>query len=346
MDFLMSLISTPLGWIMYYCYEFLGNYGYALILFTIITKLVMLPMSIKQQKGLVKMAAMRPYMEELQAKYKGDPKTLNEEMSLLYQREKYNPLSGCLPVLIQFPILFGLIDVVYYPLKHILRMPQDIIDKASEIVATLVNVENARSPEMLIIREVQTNPAAFASIGEDFVAQIEQFDFTFLGIYLGDTPTFAFNLLMLVPILSVLTSGLMMYITTKKSTANMGANNPANSMTKSMLFTMPLMSGYISFVVPAGVGFYWVFSNIFAAVQTLILYKIYNPQEMIAKAKAESEERIKKEREERIEAKKKLKEGKKEYAEKAMTNKEMNSSKISAARKRMAEKYGDTYKED
>ncbi len=343
MDFLMNLIATPLGWIMYFCYNIVENYGIGLIVFTIITKLILLPLSIKQQKSTVKMAAMRPQMDEINKKYKGNTQKLNEEMQLLYQRENYNPLSGCLPLLIQMPILFGLIDVVYYPMEHILRMPSETIAKATELVNSIPNIDlgSMRSPEMAIIKEVQTNPGAFASMGDDFISQITNFDFTFMGIYLGDTPTIAFNLLLMVPVLSLLTSFLLSFISTKMSTASMGDNAQMKGMTNSMLYTMPIMSAFISISVPAGVGFYWIFSNLFSALQTFVLYKIFNPAEMIAKAKAEAEERVRLEREERKIAKQKVKEGNAEYSEKAMTKGEINSAKLAAARKRMAERYGD-----
>lgn len=154
-----AILGYPLGWIMFLCYHLVNNYGLALILFTILTKLVLVPFAVKQQKSMVKMAAFRPKMEEIQKKYANNKEKLNEELLKLYEKENYNPMSGCLPVLIQFPILFGLIDVIYYPLKHILRLPADTINAATEIAKQVLGEGgmNMHSVEMSIINAVHQN---------------------------------------------------------------------------------------------------------------------------------------------------------------------------------------------
>jgi YidC/Oxa1 family membrane protein insertase len=114
---------------------------------------------------------------------------------------------------------------------------------------------------------------------------------------------------------------------------------------KGMMYTMPLFSVMIAFQVPAGVGLYWVYSNITSMAQSMILNRFYNPKEMAEKARLEMEERRERERQERIEAKKKSKETG-EQDDKAMSQKELNKKKIAEARKRMAEKYGEEYNED
>lgn len=344
-----AILGYPLGWIMYFIYNFIHNYGFALVIFTILTKLILLPFSIKQQKGMAKMAAVQPQIAELQNKYKNNPQKMQEEMLLLYQRENYNPMSGCLPLVIQFPILFGLIDVIYHPLKHILRFSSDIIAKATEIATTLSQTAGIKTTayvaELNIIPAVRDNPEAFAELGENFINQVNGFDFTFFGMDMGVVPTWAFNIFLLIPIFSLITSVLVSWTSMKTSSAASGdANSQAKAMNWSMLIMMPLMSAWISFSVPVGVGLYWIFSNIIMAVQSYILFKIYNPAEMAAKAKAEAEERRERERQEKIEAKKKAKE--QGIDEKVISVKEGNSNKLAAARKRMAEKYGDDYNEN
>ena len=122
MEFINSIFGYPLGWLMWLCYKIVSNYGIALIIFTLLTKLILFPLAIKQQKSSLRMARMQPKLEELQKKYGKNKEKYNEEMLKLYDEEKYNPMSGCLPMLIQFPILFGLIDVIYKPMTHIRRM--------------------------------------------------------------------------------------------------------------------------------------------------------------------------------------------------------------------------------
>ena len=345
---LYAILGYPLGWLMYFIYNIFHNYGVALIVFTLLTRLIMVPFTIKQQKNMAKMATFRPMVEEIQNKYKNNPQKMQEEMAMLYQRENYNPMSGCLPMLIQFPILFGLIDVIYYPLKHILRLGADTIAAAGEIATNVfsqagMTMSNTYASEMNIIKAVNMSPDSFASLGEGFLEKIQNFDFTFMGMDLGVVPTFAFNIFILVPILSFITSLLMSYITTKINSANMGDNNQGAAMNFTMMIMMPIMSAWISFSVPVGVGLYWIISNILMIIQSLVMNKIYNPKEMAEKAQAEAEERRKKEREAKIEARKKAKDG--EINENALSAKEVNRMKINAARKRMSEKYGEEYSE-
>ena len=122
MQFIYSIFGYPLGWIMWLCYKILPSYALALILFTLLTRLILLPFSIKQQKSTVRMKLIQPKIIEIQTKYANNREKMQQELESLYARENYNPMSGCTPMLIQFPILFGLIDVIYKPLTHIARL--------------------------------------------------------------------------------------------------------------------------------------------------------------------------------------------------------------------------------
>ena len=257
----MRILGIPLGWILHFCYSLVQNYGLALVMFTVLARLILLPLSIKQQKGMVKMAMFRPKMEEIQKKYAKNPQKMNEELTNLYAREGYNPMSGCLPTLIQFPILFGLIDVIYNPLTHLLRMDAATISNAVSIAQSVLGEGGMSrySKEMSVISAVAQNPAAFSSIGGDFVSQIQNFDFTFFGLDLGTTPSFALNMFLLIPILSGLTSFLMSWLSMKNNA--MPNEGSTAAMNRSMMIMMPLMSVWISFQVPAGVGIYWVLSR-------------------------------------------------------------------------------------
>lgn len=316
METLYSILGWPLGWIMWFLYLVVRNYGVALLLFTLVTRLALVPLSIKQQKSTVKTQVMQPQMAELQAKYKNNKEKLNEEMMKLYQKEGYNPMSGCLPLLIQMPILFGLIDVIYRPLKHILRLSPELIKKAEEIAAAATGMRQGGGLNYLqlaIIRGASETPQLYIdALGADFVAQVQSLRLNFLGMDLTLTPSFDlfkqmftnFNPVIIIPILSGVSSLLVSLITMKVS-ANQaqGAAAGGNSM-KGMMLIMPLFSTWIAFSVPAGVGLYWFYSNIAAMVQSLLLNKYYNPKEMAEKARLEHEEKQRLEREERIEAKK------------------------------------------
>ncbi len=348
MQWLNVIFGYPLGWIMWLCYKVLPIYGIALILFTVITRAILVPFSIKQQKSMVKMQIFRPRMEEIQKKYANNKEKMNEELMKLYQEEGYNPMSGCLPMLIQFPILFGLIDVIYKPMTHILRMGNDLIQQAAAIAAPILNIEAAKlakdySSQLKIIGAAQQNPDAFSAL-PGFMDSVSTLNLHFLGIDLTQTPTLALNMLILIPILSGVTSLFVSFFTMKQTSSAAGNNNQMAGMSKGMIFMMPVMSTWFAFILPAGVGIYWIISNILMAVQTWLLNKFMNPAELAEKAKAEYEAKKEADRQKRIEAKKKRKEQGLPDDE-TISDKERNRQKLAAARKRDAEKYGEEYKE-
>lgn len=375
MGFISELIGWPLGWVMWLGYQVLRNYGVALIFFTFVTKMIMFPLTLKQQKSNVKMALIKPKLDSIQKKYANNKEKLNEEMMKLYQEEGYNPMSGCLPLLIQFPILFGLINVVYNPLTHIIRLSKDVITQCLEIARGMEQViVNASMPQISIIQGVKLQPELFSSLlNPQQIEKISNFNMSFFGIDLTAVPTMAFNALIIIPILSGLTSFLISIQSMKQAETTAGEGG--NTM-KGMMYIMPLFSLFFCFQVPAGVGLYWVISNVLAYLQSMYMNKKYNPQEMAEKARAEQAAREEAERQERLENRKKARQemieyqaeaeaaaqaakGKKkkntevetpkapdeETIKKGMTAKEINRMKLAAARKRDAEKYGEEYVE-
>lgn len=342
MEFITSIIGWPLGLIMAFLYKFINSYGLSLIIFTIIIKLVLLPLSVKQQKATAKMTAFKPRMDEIQKKYANNQELMNEELMKLYKEEGYSPTAGCLPMLIQLPILFGLIDVIYKPLKHVLRVPDALIQSGLEILKGTGVQVSSYAPQISLISEIHKNPSAFETL-PDLVSKVESFSLDFCGINLGQTPTFGFNLLILIPILAGITSFLVSFASMKNASAMAGENNPMQATSKVMMFMMPLMSLWIAFSVPAGVGMYWIISNILMLGQTILLNKIYNPVEMAEKARQQMEERRKELAQERKAAKQMAKEKNAAAAEKALSQKEINRQKLAAARKRDAIKYGEEF---
>lgn len=339
----MYILGVPLGWVMRFIYHFIQNYGLSIVVFTLLVKLIMLPMAVKQQKSTAKMAVVQPQMLELQKRYANNQQKLQEELAALYAREGYNPTSGCLTMFIQFPIIMGLYDVIYKPMTHILALGDEVIAKATEI-ATALNLlpERIYSAEPYIIKAIQNDPAAFDALGSDVVATVQSFDMNFLGINLGDTPTMAFNTLLLIPILSFTFQMLMTWLSARNMDTG---NNPSASGMKATLFMMPFLSAWICFSVPAGVGMYWIVSSILSIVQSLVLNKFYNPKEMAEKARIESEQRKEQEKLERAKRKEEAKAGEAEAKRKALSQKEINRQKLAEARRRDAEKYGEVYVE-
>ena len=341
MNFIMKLFGYPLGYIMWAIYKIIPNYLVALILFTIVTKALLIPLAIKQQKGSVKMQRMQPKIMEIQNKYKNNPQKQQEELAALYERENYNMLSGCLPMLIQMPILFGLIDVIYRPLTHLMHVPAAVLNTIKDIMTanpSVFTMSNLYAPEIDYLKAVQTAPQYFSEIGADMVQHIQKLNMTSMGLDLSMRPDAngLWSLLMIIPILSGLTA-LLQSIVMQKMTP--GAENTGAGM-KMMTYMMPLMSIWFTTFVPMGVGFYWIFSNIFGLFQSIILNKFWNPKKIAEEMDREEAERREKERQEKIEAKKLAKKTG-ETTEKALSQKEKDRQKLAEARRRNAEKYGD-----
>ena len=305
-----ELIGIPLGYIMWLMYQITHNYAWSIILFTLVAKIILFPLSVKQQKSSAAMAAFQPKLEKLKKQYANNQQKLQEEQMKLYSEEGINPMASCLPLFIQFPILYGIFDVVYRPLTHILHAGKDAIAEATKITEAIfgdaVPTYFKHRPEIYIVKEVQKDPSAFSSMAEqfpDFTEKVVGFNNKLFGIVdLGDIPTLhpevwnaAAVILLMIPIMSgliQLTMTIYMQIRNKKmnpDAPNMGGMNV-------MLYVMPLFSIGIAFRYPAGIGFYWTMSSLFSFVQSIVLYHIYTPEYVAALVEKDKQKRKKKNR--------------------------------------------------
>lgn len=283
MNAIYDILGVPFGFVLKLIFDAVKNYGVALILFTLFARLLMFPSSIHQQKGTAKTQRLQPKLRKIQEKYKGDNKKIQEETQALYQREGHNPMNaGCLPLLIQMPIIFGLIGVIYNPLTYALEIPKEYIDTLSAAIKELYPelVKNARTIQLSVIDHIGELRNL---IPADYYDKISGFNFTFLGLPLGQTPNLKeFGKLWVVPILSGITSfatSIFTFVKQKQTNPEMTKNPAMGCMT----FGMPLFSTYFTFLFPVGIGIYWIASNVFAFMQTVILSYTHNPKKMIAK---------------------------------------------------------------
>lgn len=287
----MSIFYAPFGWILSWCYEIVGNYGWSLVLFTVLTRLILLPLSISQQKGMAKQTRLQPKIKKIQQRYAGNQQKINEEMNALYQREGANPLgAGCLPLAIQFPIMIGLYGVIYRPLSYVLHLPSETVDTLTAAVQKITGEATGRAAntiELSVINHADEVIASLPNLGADIAEKLQNFDFTFLGVNMAETPDFkVLNLLWLIPVLSGVTSlmtSALSYFRQRKTNPEM-SKNPAMGC---MSFGMPLFSVYIAFQFPAGIGIYWTMSNLFMFLQTLVIGHTHSPQKVLAKVMVE-----------------------------------------------------------
>ena len=225
----MSIIYAPFGWILSWCYEIVGNYGWSLVLFTVLTRFIMIPLAISQQKGMAKQARLQPKIKKIQQRYAGNQQKINEEMNALYQREGANPLgAGCLPLAIQLPIMIGLSGVIYRPLSYVLHLPKETIDMLTAAVQKITGEATGRAAttvELSVINHANEVISSLPNLGADVAEKLQNFDFTFLGINMAQIPDFkVFNILWLIPILSGVTSLMtseLSYMSKRKTRAEM-----------------------------------------------------------------------------------------------------------------------------
>ena len=126
------ILSAPLGYVMEWIYKLLPNYGWDIILFTLLINIVKIPLQLSQQKSMAKMSAFQPMLQEIQTKYKNKPEKQQEEMLKLQQDYGYKPTAGCVPMLLNFLVIFGVIGVVYNPLERIFHISAAALASAGE----------------------------------------------------------------------------------------------------------------------------------------------------------------------------------------------------------------------
>ncbi|MCI7498834.1 MAG: YidC/Oxa1 family membrane protein insertase, partial [Oscillospiraceae bacterium] len=295
MGFISELIGYPLGFVMWAIYQVFKNYGVSILLFTIVTRLVLFPLSVKQQKSSAAMAAFSPKLEKLKKQYANNPQKLQEEQMKLYAEEDINPMASCLPMIPQLLFLYGIFDVVYRPLTHILHITKAEVAALKEIAAPLFegNRYFESRPEIYILQAVQDNEALFTSSGisTEILDKIAAFDNKLFGLIdLGAVPNSLFAEgantvwnaasigLFLIPIISGVIQLIMtIYTTSKQKKLNPEASAQMGSMNL-MFYVMPIFSIWMAFSFPAGIGYYWICSSLVGFVQSIVLNKIYTPE--------------------------------------------------------------------
>jgi len=294
-------ITRPLGFIISTIYDLVQNYGLAIILFTIIVKLLLLPLQIKSQKAMKKQQKIQPIIAELQKKYANDQQRLQTEMMKVYKENNVSMTGGCLPLLIQMPILIGLYNVIQRPLTYIkginfndaavLENVKQVITEMTEKFPDIIgNVANMAAEQ--IVKTYQIQLATWSELLGKTADLGWDVNFNFLGINLSKIPSASITpilsgnfsdlstvLLILIPALAIFTTWLSMKQTQSNTPSNNSADDTAQSMTKSMSLMMPIMTGFFTFTLPSGIGIYWIISSITQMLQYFFLNKYFETKE-------------------------------------------------------------------
>ena len=365
----MNLITAPFSALLMLFYNLFGSYGWAILAFGVVLKLITLPFQMKITKSMMQNSMLQPRMKELEKKYANDKQKYQEELAKLYQEAKINPMSGCLWSLLPLPILIALYAVVRRPLSNLMGLAATEVTALTTLLSDMglytVPAKADAYVEMTLANVLHENFSAVVSSGAvaSFADKLKDIDFNFLGLNLTMRPkVFFWNYadtigmaaaigLFLIPFISALLSWLQSKVsqttqpTASTGNANMDAQAQAQAQTsKSMMLWMPLMSVYICFIMPAAMGIYWIEQSVLGIVQQLALNKLYKGQidEQIAEFNAAQQAREAEIERKRQETERLRAEGKTQVnastSKKRLAAKERNEAEQKAAARRAAER--------
>ena len=296
-----ATITRPFAWLMLKLYDWTGNYGVALILFGLTVNLILTPFMAKSKKSTMQSTRLQPRIQELQTRHAGNQQKLNEEMQKLYREEGINPMSGCLWSLIPFPILIALYSVIRQPLTRMMFITSEAVTALQEFFVksgwyTIPEKADAYFEIKLagVLHEHWAELQNAIAAGEETLAKVDltrlhDVDFHFLGMDLGSVPDFRFwNFdwsskekwlpavgLFLIPVIATVLSWAQMKV------GNLGTpqqDNQAAASMKTMTMTMPLMSLWFCFIMPAAMGIYWTSNSVFGMIRDYFMTKLFKKQ--------------------------------------------------------------------
>ena len=307
---MIAFFAKIFGFILNFIYELVNNYGIAIILFSILVKLLMLPISIKQQKTMKKSVRIQAKMKEIQFKYKNNPEKLNQETLELYKNENMSPFSGCFSAIAQIILLFAVFYLVRSPLTHMKKVDASVIEKYTKIAQENELSTNSAYPEIELIRELG-NIRNLANVEKTEETENEKTDLVeinqdeldsmninmdFFGLNLAQVPTQSSDWkAYIIPLLYVLVAVLSMRITNpttkQKETVPVENNDekslakteeefdPMAQMNKNMNMMFPVMYLAVALIAPLGLALYWLMNSLLMIVERLALNKLLKDEE-------------------------------------------------------------------
>ena len=283
MEWLNNLLGDVLAWFE----SWTGSYALVLLFYALILKILFLPFTVKQQKNQIKMAKIAPQLEAIKAKYKGRntreaQQQMQQEIMEFQQKQGYNPLSGCLPLLIQLPIIMWLYGVITKPLSYIAKFTAENLSAAAEVTGYDLSggqIGLISKINEYIAKHGETGIADFTSRGIN-INKIPNFEL--FGINLAETPNFTLigkgpdGWLVLIPILAAVTSWLSMYLMKKwnQNPAQASSDPQSQASMKIMDLMMPAMSLFISFSLSGMLGVYWIYQSLISILQSFIISRV------------------------------------------------------------------------
>ena len=289
MGIFFDFLGSIFGYVLWFFFDAVSNYAVAIVLFTLLINLLMLPLIIKQRKSMIANAGMAEKEAELKKKYEKDPKKYNEELARLYEREGFNPASGCLSMLLPMLLWIGIIGAINRPLQNTLHISREKISEAVKVLPSLeeTGIKVTRGYEELqIVRHYSELKDRLTMFNDEERADIEEYSsgFDLMGINLLKRPSDCnFNeFSWIIPVLYFISSVLMTYVSQKM----MQTQQMTQGCLKFQPYLLSLFTFYISYTAPGAMGLYWMLNSVVGMVQNLILNKFYNVYTIGAKNQA------------------------------------------------------------
>ena len=310
-------ICIPFAWLLRVLYELTMSYGWALVLFTVVIKLVLLPFQIKSKKSMMRMSRFQPMIKEIQTRYKNNQVKMNEEMQRLYAEEGINPMSGCLWSFLPFPILIALYSIIRQPITRFMMLTTtamqgviDAVETAGFDLSAIAMVKDGVVSMKDGLTQLQPyGQIALVKAAQELGVTLPEgwinMDFSFLGMDLTLIPKDALGKIgtgglavigvLLIPVISGALSFWQSKVTMAGNPAAADPGDPTARSTRMMMWMMPVMSLWIGFTLPESLGVYWIANSILMLVQEKALNKYFKKS-----MAAEDEAREKKRNEDRI----------------------------------------------
>ena len=305
---MIAFFANIFGYVLNFIYELVKNYGLAIIIFSVLIKILMIPISIKQQKTIKKSAKIQSKMKEIQFKYKNNPEQLNQATMELYKSENMSPFSGCLSGIIQIILLFAVFYLVRSPLTYMKKVNPDVINKYSTIIKENDLSTNSAYPEIEIIRELdniknlknnqetQESEEQNTDLAEIYDEEVDSLyiNMDFLGLNLAQVPTRSSDWkAYIIPILYVIIAIISMRITNPTKPKEKPVENkdekslakpdeefdPMAQMNKNMNMMFPVMYLAVALIAPLGLALYWLMNSLLMIFERLILNKLLKDEE-------------------------------------------------------------------
>ena len=272
-----------MGYILRFAYSLTNNYLTSIFLFTLVIELLLIPIAIKQQKNQIKQASLAPKAAAIRKKYAGrtDQATqqkMQQETMDMYKAENFNPAGGCGPLLIQFPIIICLYNVVTRPLRYICNVPNTQIEALKNTLEGLGHEIGASNTQIEMINLIRGNVSDYYSVAPALEKAVIP-NFHVGPLDLSQVPEISFkpfNWLMLIPVITFVVMIISQYIMQKFTYQSPEAKNTQNAASmKIMMWSMPLLSVYFEFKLSAAIGVYWIFRNILQLVERIVISKLF-----------------------------------------------------------------------